>query len=227
MLAKHKNMTISQNGRNIEGIIFDMDGTMVDNMMVHHRAWQRILAKYGIDLPLEDVKERIHGINEEILEREFGDRFTPAERKMVADEKEATYRQIFKPELKLINGLPDFLNYLDQINLPYGIGTAAPGPNADFVLDELDLRPRFKTVVHAGHVTKGKPNPEVFEKAAAGIGVPLDKCIVFEDSPTGAEAAFRGGALSIIVTTTHTPTEFSHLTNVLKFIEDFKGLTLI
>jgi HAD superfamily hydrolase (TIGR01509 family) len=220
-------MSISLKGRKIEGIIFDMDGTMVDNMMIHHRAWQRILAKYGIDLPLEDVKERIHGINEEILEREFGDRFSPVERKAVADEKEATYRQIFKPELKLLEGLPDFFNYLDELQIPFGIGTAAPGPNADFVLDELALRPRFKTIVHAGHVSKGKPNPEVFEKAAAGIGVPLEKCIVFEDSPTGAEAAARGGALSIIVTTTHEPQEFSHLNNILKFIENFKGLTLL
>ena len=213
--------------KKLQCVIFDMDGTMVDNMMVHHRAWQRILAKYGIDLPLEDVKERIHGINEEILEREFGDRFSPVERKAVADEKEATYRQIFKPELKLLEGLPDFFNYLDELQIPFGIGTAAPGPNADFVLDELALRPRFKTIVHAGHVSKGKPNPEVFEKAAAGIGVPLEKCIVFEDSPTGAEAASRGGALSIIVTTTHEPQEFSHLNNILKFIENFKGLTLL
>lgn len=220
-------MSILLKDRKIEGVIFDMDGTMVDNMMVHHRAWQRILAKYGIDLPLEDVKERIHGINEEILEREFGDRFSPVERKAVADEKEATYRQIFKPELKLLEGLPDFFNYLDELQIPFGIGTAAPGPNADFVLDELALRPRFKTIVHAGHVSKGKPNPEVFEKAAAGIGVPLEKCIVFEDSPTGAEAASRGGALSIIVTTTHEPQEFSHLNNILKFIENFKGLTLL
>ncbi|HKK77185.1 MAG TPA: HAD-IA family hydrolase [Saprospiraceae bacterium] len=219
-------MTLSLKDQDVAGIIFDMDGTMIDNMMVHHRAWQRILAKYGIDLPLVEVKERIHGINEEILKREFGDRFSPAERKQVADEKEAAYREIFKPDLRLIEGLSTFLDHLDELSIPYGIGTAAPGGNADFVLDELDLRPRFKTLVHAGHVTKGKPNPEVFEKAAAGIGVPLEKCIIFEDSPTGAEAAARGAALSVIVTTTHQPNEFAHLDNVLTFINDFRGLRL-
>lgn len=219
-------MSISLSEYDIGGVIFDMDGTMVDNMMIHHRAWQRILAKYGIDLPLEEVKKRIHGINEEILEREFGDRFSPAERQQIANEKEATYREIFKPELRLISGFRAFMDHLDQLNIPFGIGTAAPGPNADFVIDELEIRHRFKTIIHAGHVRKGKPDPEVFEKAAAGIGLPLEKCVIFEDSPTGAEAAARGGALSVIVTTTHQPMEFAHLSNVLTFINDFRGLRL-
>ena len=62
----------------MKGIIFDMDGTMVDNMMTHHRAWQRKLASLGLEMPLEEVREKVHGVNTEILERLFGDRFTPA-----------------------------------------------------------------------------------------------------------------------------------------------------
>lgn len=219
-------MMLALHNHDIAGVIFDMDGTIIDNMMVHHRAWQRILAKYGIDLPLEEVKERIHGINEEILEREFGMRFSPEERRAIAAEKEAAYRTIFKPELSLITGFTDFMDHLDELSLPFGIGTAAPGPNADFVLDELAIRSRFQAVVHAGHVQKGKPDPEVFEKAADGMGLPLEKCIIFEDSPTGAEAAHRGGAHSVIVTTTHAPREFAHLDNVLLFIDNFSGLRL-
>lgn len=79
--------------------IFDMDGTMVDNMMVHHRAWQRKLAALGLDLTLEEVRQSIHGINEEILGRLFGDRFSPEERHRIAWEKEAEYRDIFLSEL--------------------------------------------------------------------------------------------------------------------------------
>lgn len=219
-------MMLALQNHNIAGVIFDMDGTIIDNMMVHHRAWQRILAKYGVDLPLEEVKERIHGINEEILEREFGARFSQEERRAIAAEKEATYRTIFKPELSLITGFSDFMDHLDELSLPFGIGTAAPGPNADFVLDELAIRSRFQAVVHAGHVKRGKPDPEVFEKAADAMGLPLEKCIIFEDSPTGAEAAQRGGAQSVIVTTTHERQEFAHLDNVLLFISDFSGLRL-
>ncbi len=82
----------------MKGIIFDMDGTMVDNMMVHHRAWQRKLAQLGLDMTLEEVMESIHGVNTEILARLFGDRFTPEDCKRIAWEKEYEYRQIFLPE---------------------------------------------------------------------------------------------------------------------------------
>ncbi|MBP8239870.1 MAG: HAD hydrolase-like protein, partial [Saprospiraceae bacterium] len=106
--------------------IFDMDGTMVDNMMVHHRAWQRKLAALGLELTLEEVRQSIHGINEEILERLFGDRFSPEERRRIAWEKEAEYRDIFLSELKLVPGLEAFLKSAQQAGIRMGIGTAAP-----------------------------------------------------------------------------------------------------
>lgn len=136
-------------------------------------------------------------------------------------EKEAAYREIFRPELQLLSGLPDFLDELDQYQIPYGIGTAAPGENADFVVDELDIRHRFQAIVHAGHVSRGKPDPQVFELVAEQMGLPLRDCLIFEDSPTGAEAAERAGAAAIILTTTHEESEFAHFSNVVKTIRDF------
>ena len=86
--------------------IFDMDGTMVDNMMVHHRAWQIKLAELGLEMELEAVRQTIHGKNEEILAKLFGDRFTPEEFKRISWEKENAYRRQFISSLKLIDGLP-------------------------------------------------------------------------------------------------------------------------
>lgn len=209
-----------------KGIIFDMDGTMVDNMMVHHRAWQRKLRNLGLDMTIGEVKEKIHGINEEILERIFGDRFTPEERRQIAWEKEATYREIFLPDLKLISGLPAFLNHIRATGLPMAIGTAAPPENAEFVVKHLDLRDYFSGVFHAKSVSKGKPDPEIFEKAAASMELPVADCLIFEDSVTGAEAAHRAGAQSVIVTTTHSKDEFAKYDNILRFIDDYRGLTL-
>ncbi len=219
-------MILTYNHHHICGIIFDMDGTMVDNMMVHHRAWQRKLASLGLELTMEEVMEQIHGINEEILERLFGDRFSAEERKRVAWEKEAEYRKIFKPELKLISGLPAFLDQLKAIDFPFGIGTAAPGENADFVLDELGIRAYFRAVVHAGHVSNGKPHPEVFQKAASGIGIPAEQCLVFEDSPTGVHTAQNAGSLAVAVLTTHRKEEFEQFENLLGFIDDFEQVRL-
>ena len=81
---------------------------MVDNMMIHHLAWQRKLKELGMVLSLSEVMLKVHGVNEEILERLFGDKFTPEQRIVFSREKEAEYRNIFKPELKLISGLQDF-----------------------------------------------------------------------------------------------------------------------
>lgn len=201
-----------------------MDGTMVDNMMVHHRAWQRKLAVLGLELTLEEVRQSIHGINEEILERLFGSRFSPEERRRIAWEKEAEYRDIFLPELKLVPGLDAFLKSAHQAGIRMGIGTAAPHENVQFVLDHLHLQPLFGSVIDASQVTKGKPDPEVFLRVAAELGAEPADCIVFEDSPTGAEAARRAGMKAVIITTTHTADEFAHFEHVVRVISDFEGL---
>ncbi|MCR9102470.1 MAG: HAD family phosphatase [bacterium] len=207
-----------------KGLIFDMDGTMVDNMMAHHEAWQRKLRSLGMEMELEQVRREIHGVNEEILLRLFGDRFNDEERRYHAQDKEAEYRRVFQEQLQLIDGLPDFLEEAWEAELPMGIGTAAPEENVDFVLDNLELRDYFATVKHAGDVTKGKPDPEIYQLVAAGLGIPVKDCVIFEDSPTGAEAAHNAGSPVIVVTTTHKPAEFSHLPNVLAYIHDFNAL---
>jgi len=210
----------------IKGVIFDMDGTMIDNMMVHHRAWQRTLADLNLKLTLEEVKEHIHGINSEILERLFGDRFTPEQRRQISAKKEAAYREIFLPELQLIPGLPDFLDSLKAANIPMAIGTAAPRENVEYVMANLNLQNYFRGVFDAQSVRRGKPDPEIFELAAASMGLSADQCLIFEDSLTGAEAAKRARAKSIIVTTTHAEEEFEHFDNIIRFVKDFKEMEM-
>lgn len=217
-------MPITLYNTTVQALIFDMDGTMVDNMMAHHRAWQRKLRSLGLEMTLEEVREKIHGVNEEILLRLFGDSLDAEQRRYHAQDKEAEYRRGFKEGLQLIAGLPSFLDRLRDQGIPMGIGTAAPAENVDFVLDELGLRPYFSAVKHAGDVTKGKPDPEIFQLVAQALGVPIGDCLIFEDSPTGAEAAHRAGCPVIVMTTTHAPEEFAHLPNVLRFLSDFTEL---
>jgi len=207
-----------------QAAIFDMDGTMVDNMMVHHRAWQASLKKLGTDWPIEKVMQEVHGVNEEILHRLYGDRFTRAERLSISAEKEKAYREIFLPEVKLINGLEIFLNNLQAAEIPMAIGTAAPAENANFLLDNLPIRQYFKAIFHAGDVTKGKPDPEVFLLGTNALKITPEKCIVFEDSLTGAAAAKNAGCATIIVTTTHQQEEFAEFDHILGFIKDFTAI---
>jgi len=194
---------------------------MIDNMMVHHRAWQAVLAENGLELELEEVRREIHGINKEILKRLFGDRFTQEDRQDISNAKEARYREIFKPDLKLIAGLDEYLVNCQMESLLLGVATAAPKENLDFVLDTLNIRKLFKATLHAGDVTKGKPDPEVYLKAAAIMRVEPTECLVFEDSPTGAESAIRAGMRVIVIKTTHSEEEFKHL-SIDRFINDFR-----
>lgn len=210
-----------------QALLFDIDGTLVNNMMIHHRAWQRKLKELGLDYSLERVKEEIHGVNLEILERLFGDRFTHEERVQIAWDKEAAYREIFAAELmeNVVPGTLEFIQQAAQLGIPMAVGTAGPEENAFFIMDGLNLRETMGHIVHSGMVSKGKPDPEVFQQAADGIGVKLHDCIIFEDSVTGAKAANNAGAPVVVLTTTHVESEFEGV-EVANFRPDFTGLRL-
>lgn len=208
-------------------LIFDMDGTMVDNMMTHHRGWQMTLANYGLHLTLEEVMATCHGKNLEIIERLFPGKYSLAERERISEEKESWYRSIFLPDLKLLPGLAELLETARQAGIPMGIGTAAPRANVDFALDNLGIRAYFQAVVHADDVDKGKPDPSVFFMVADCLGVPYHQCLVFEDSPTGAKTALNAGMRAIILTTTHTEEEFAGIESVIRCVPDFRGLDVL
>ncbi|MCR9133518.1 MAG: HAD family phosphatase [bacterium] len=209
----------------MKAVLFDMDGTMIDNMMVHHKAWQTKLSEVGIELSLEEVHQRIHGVNVELLEREFPGRFTLEERFQISKEKEETYRQIYAPDLALLAGLPELLFELKSKNILLGVGSAAPPENVDFVMNSLDLRHYFASVRHSEDVQRGKPDPQVYELLIADLEVKPEDCIIFEDTPTGAMAASASGAQVIVVTTTHQKEEFSNIPGIKLFISDFTEIT--
>ena len=210
-----------------KGLIFDMDGTMVDNMMVHHKAWQQRLEQAGLTMTLEEVIATCHGKNDDILVRLFGDKYNLEERNKISDEKEAIYRTVFLDQLQLIAGLPQLLEEAHQHQIPMGIGTAAGIENVNFVLDNLNIRHYFKTIVCSTDVEKGKPHPEVFFKVADQLGLSYNQCLVFEDSPTGAKTALNAGMKAIILTTTHKAEEFENIASVLRCVEDYTEISLL
>jgi beta-phosphoglucomutase len=210
----------------MKAVIFDMDGTMVDNMMVHHKAWQEILEELGLALEMEEVRQQIHGINEEILKRLFGERFSDDERRDISWRKESQYRDIFLKDLRLIPGCLDFLEMLKTREIPMAIASAAPPENVDFVIDNLDIRGHFRTILHSKSVTKGKPDPEIYLKTCDALGQVPQNCLVFEDTPTGAKAASNAGCPIVVVTTTHTEDEFSDIAGIISFVKDFKELDI-
>jgi len=208
--------------------IFDLNGTMIDDMEYHSIAWFNILnddLKAG--LTREQVKSHMYGKNEELLDRIFGKgRFTPAEVEAISRKKETNYQEAFRPHLRLIEGLSQLLEKASQRGILMAIGSAAIPFNIDFVLDNLNIRRYFPVIVSANEVVISKPDPETFVKAAEGLGVDPAECVVFEDAPKGVEAALRAGMKSIVLTTMHEQSEFLSYPNVLGYIADYRDPSL-
>lgn len=206
-----------------KAFIFDLNGTMIDDMHYHAKAWFDILNNnLNANLPYDDVKKQMYGKNEELLERVFGkDRFTEEEMKKISMQKEHSYQSAFLPELKLINGLDSFLQKAYSKNILLAIASAAIPFNIDFVLDNLHIRHYFKAIVSADDVAVSKPHPEVFLKAAQLLHVEPKDCIVFEDAPKGVEAAANAGMQTVVITTTHEQKEFAEYKNVIAFVKDY------
>jgi beta-phosphoglucomutase family hydrolase len=210
-----------------KAFLFDMNGTMIDDMQFHLKAWYHILNDdLGANVSWEETKSHMYGKNSELLIRIFGDnRFTPEEMDRLSVEKERRYQQEFKPHLQLIPGLQQFLEKAHALNIPMAIGSAAIPFNIDFVLDNLNIRHYFRTIVSADDVTISKPHPETFLKAAKLLGVDAANCLVFEDAPKGVEAAQNAGMSSVVLTTMHEKEEFAVYNNIIRYTKDYTHLS--
>jgi beta-phosphoglucomutase len=211
-----------------KAFIFDLNGTMIDDMQYHSAAWFSILNDdLNANLTREEVNRQMYGKNEELLDRIFGKgHFTKEQVAGISTKKEQSYQTAFRPYLQLIAGLPALLEKAKKHEIQMAIGSAAIPFNIDFVLDNLGIRPYFQAIVSADDVTVSKPDPETFIKAARILEVSPETCIVFEDAPKGVEAAFRAGMSSIVLTTMHEKEEFQRYPNVLRYIADYTDPSL-
>jgi beta-phosphoglucomutase len=210
-----------------KAFLFDLNGTMIDDMQFHLKAWYHILNDdLGANLGWEETKSHMYGKNSELLIRIFGeDRFTTEEMDHLSLEKEKRYQQEYKPHLQLIPGLQQFLEEAHAMGIPMAIGSAAIMFNIDFVLDNLNIRKYFKIIVSADDVTISKPHPETYLKCAHLLGVDAANCLVFEDAPKGVEAAKNAGMPSVVLTTMHEKEEFAMYNNIIRYTKDYTQLS--
>lgn len=209
---------------NAKGYLFDLNGTMINDMPYHVEAWHKQLVALGSTISLEETKYQCYGKNDELLERVFPGRFTMEEKIKLGNDKEALYRVEFKPYLKLIDGLETFLMNASNQHKKIAIGSAAINENINFVIDNMNIRHHFKAIVSANDVIKSKPHPETFLKCADKLGLHPNDCIVFEDTPKGVECAFNAGIKTIVILGEHTKEEFVSFPNVIQFVNNYKEL---
>ena len=204
--------------------IFDMDGTLVDNMRFHAAAWQTMLAENGIEMDAHDFLVKTAGkTNREIIPNLFTDT-TEEQLLELGLRKETIYRELFLPERRAIEGAVEFLEKARALGVKMAVATAAPVANMEFVLDGLDLRKFFTAITTAADIENGKPNPEIFLKSAEKLGVVARNCLVFEDAINGFEAAQRAGMRSIGIATVNSIEEILQLPSVVEAQKDFSEL---
>jgi beta-phosphoglucomutase len=204
-----------------KAFLFDLNGTMINDMPYHVKAWHGILNGLGANISIERMKEECYGKNHELLERIFPGRFSEQEKDRMIYKKEEEYQHEFRPHLQLIPGLREMLEKAHAKGIRTAIGSAAIMFNVDFVLDGLHIRHLIDAIVSADDVVHSKPDPETFLKCANALHIKPEDCLVIEDAPKGAESALNAGMDCLVITTMHEPGEFSKYKNVKGFINDF------
>ncbi|HYL76261.1 MAG TPA: HAD family phosphatase [Bryobacteraceae bacterium] len=202
----------------ITALIFDLDGVIIDSMPLHTEAWRVYLLRLGIASTDSDIAGRMHGRRNDDIVAEFisGD-LAPAEIFEHGAAKERLYRELMQSQLQryLVPGIAEFLDRWRA--LPLGVASNAEPANVDLVLDGLGLRARFRVIVNGHQVDRPKPFPDVYLRAADLLGVRPRDCVVFEDSPTGVQAALAAG-MTVVGVQTHS----ADLESVDLAIRDFQ-----
>ena len=207
--------------------IFDMDGTIVDNMAFHTDSWLAFFERRGKTYEADAFfRETAGAQGREILRARLGPDVPDDEIAVLAQEKDALYREMYGPHRRAIEGFEHLVTDARAQGVKLAVATSAPPKNIVFTLDELDLRRHFDTVVGAADVKQGKPHPDVFLKAAEQLGVDPADCIVFEDAPMGVEAARRAGMRAVVITTTLPAEAFAEFDNVIRVVDDYADLDI-
>lgn len=207
-----------------EAVVFDMDGTMIDNTPFHQKAWIKFCEGHGIKLTEEDYLVKVSGKrNDAILELLFERKIGSDEYLKLDEEKESIYRELYLPHLSAVSGLKNFLNKLKATGMKLGVATTSPYKNRVMVLEALGLNDFFEVIIGGEDTKQGKPHPEIYLTVAGKLGVNPEKCLAFEDTPSGIKSA-KGAGMTVVAVLT------SHLKDELKqadyFIKDYTELEI-
>jgi len=203
------------------GVIFDMDGVLADTARAHFESWQMVARKWHARITRDDFRRTFGRPNHEIVPLMLHRDVPPDELREIDRFKEAAFREIIARGLEPLPGVVRLVTELDQAGFRLAIGSSGPRENIDAILSALGLEGRFGAIVSGWDVTRGKPDPEVFLKAAAGIGVEPRNCLVIEDVPAGIRAAHAAGMKCVALTTTRPAGELCEADLVLDDLTSF------
>ena len=210
----------------LKGLLFDMDGVLVNNLDIHRQAFAEFFRRYGVERTFDELNRHFGRGNDDIMGE-----LMPAEIvarvgiRELGNQKEAIYREIYAPTITPQAGLIEFLEEAEREGLVSAVGSSGFMANVDFVLDKCAIRRFFAATVAGDQVTRCKPDPEIYLTAAAKLGLKADECIVFEDAEAGIEAGKRAGMRVVALATTF-DRAFLERTDADLIINDFRDISV-
>ncbi|UCD75891.1 MAG: HAD family phosphatase [Phycisphaerales bacterium] len=180
-------------------VIFDVDGVLVDSYRAHFESWHVVAAEVGVTFTEQQFAATFGRTSRDIIKQLWGEKANMSDERIAEldDRKEAEYRRIIADDFPHMDGAVELIEALHDDGFNLAVGSSGPPANVELVLDSLDRREMFSAMVTGVDVTRGKPDPQVFQLAAERLGVPPECCAVVEDAPAGVAAANRAGMLSI------------------------------
>lgn len=208
----------------IQALLFDLDGTLINNDPLHYQAWQKILLSYDVEIDKNFYKQRISGkLNPDIV-KDLLPHLPLSKLQDFIEEKEANYRLLAK-NIKPLAGLKTLLAWAKIQELKLALVTNAPRENTQFTLGVLGLETTFATIVLGEDVVIGKPDPTPYRVALEQLDLTPDKVIAFEDSPSGIRSAVNAGIFTVGIASTHAPDNLTQVGAKL-VVPDFTDLQL-
>lgn len=184
------------------GVIFDVDGVLVDSYSAHFESWRSLAAELGVQLTEARFAETFGRTSRDIIAELFGVR-DPAEARRLDDRKEFLYRESIRGRVPEMPGALEAVRSCHAAGFAVSVGSSGPPANVRLVCNEIGLAPFLMAIVTGRDVERGKPDPQVFQLAADRMHLRAADCVVIEDAPAGIEAASRAGMRSIALVSSH------------------------
>lgn len=207
------------------GVIFDMDGVLVNSGPAHHESWQRLARKHGIAVSAERFRQTFGRPSRDIIRILCGEQVTDEQIRRLDEEKEAIYRALISGQIPLMPGCRELLERLRKAGFHLAVATSGPPENLDLVMSDSLIADYFEAEVHGFDIARGKPEPDCFLLAAERLGVPAPACVVVEDAPVGIQAALAAGMRVIALAGTH-PAETLQEAGAARTVRHLDEITL-
>ena len=172
-----------------KGVIFDMDGTIVDSLPYHYKAWKIFFKENKVENFSKKLKDYKGGGTLDLMTAVYGNKYSRKELKIMTDDKEIIFREIYKNNVVPIMGFMDMFELIKSKNILVGLASNAIRKNVKMILSELKIYEKFDSIICGDEVRKGKPDPEMFDETVDRFNLKKEECLIFEDSVEGVLAA--------------------------------------